>query len=101
MAREALALGLPVWNFYGPTESTVWASLNQVVSADLVTPQVCLGTPFAGRRLYVRYVLDLAENWAYCVDLPKSFGRGAPESAGIALGPSGTKIYVADTRDDP
>ena len=44
------------------------------------------------------HVLDLSEDWAYCVDLPKSFGRGSARSAGIALDPDGRKLYVADTR---
>jgi hypothetical protein len=44
------------------------------------------------------HVLDLAENWAYCVDLPESFGRGWARTASIALDSGGTKLYVADTR---
>ncbi len=44
------------------------------------------------------HVLDLAEDWAYCVDLPESFGRGSARTASIALDPGGTKLYVADTR---
>ena len=44
------------------------------------------------------HVLDLAENWAYCVDLPESFGRGSARSAGITLDPDGASLYVADTR---
>ena len=44
------------------------------------------------------HVLDLAENWAYCVDLPESFGRGSAHSADITLDPDGASLYVADTR---
>ncbi|MEX1008068.1 MAG: hypothetical protein WD271_09530 [Acidimicrobiia bacterium] len=44
------------------------------------------------------HVLDLGGNWAYCVDLPESFGRGSARSAGIALDPSGNTLYVADAR---
>jgi hypothetical protein len=44
------------------------------------------------------HVLDLTGNWAYCVDLPESFGRGSTRSAGIALDPSGNTLFVADAR---
>jgi hypothetical protein len=44
------------------------------------------------------HVLDLAENWAYCVDLPESFGRGSAGSASIGLDPSGRDLFVADAR---
>jgi hypothetical protein len=43
------------------------------------------------------HVLDLRNAWAYCVDLPDTFGRGSARTAGISLDGSGTKLYVVDT----
>src|SRR5207248_10579846 len=53
VAREALGWGVPLFNFYGPTESTVWATLQRVTAADLERPVAPIGKPFAGRRVYV------------------------------------------------
>ena len=53
VAQSALSWGLPVWNFYGPTESTVWASLDEVKAPDVQSGRITVGRPFAGRRLYV------------------------------------------------
>ena len=43
------------------------------------------------------HVLDLGSSWAYCVDLPETFGRGSSHTAGITLDGNGKKLYVADT----
>jgi DNA-binding beta-propeller fold protein YncE len=61
-----------------------------------------------GRRLYTLYtseengqrysfvhVLDLDRQWAHCVDLPLTFGAD-PDAMGIAINPSGSRVYVAD-----
>jgi hypothetical protein len=98
------------WRLLGPDkqplENMVGTARQQVYSA-------------SGRQLYTLYtqprdidvsakshvpdesfvhVLDLTGNWAYCVDLPESFGRGPTRSAGIALDPSGNTLFVADAR---
>jgi hypothetical protein len=43
------------------------------------------------------HVLDLRGAWAFCVDLA-GFGHGPPESAAIALGAGGDRLFVADAR---
>jgi amino acid adenylation domain-containing protein len=53
VAEEVLELGLPVWNFYGPTESTVWATLSRVAKDGLDQPVVGIGQPFGGRQVYI------------------------------------------------
>jgi amino acid adenylation domain-containing protein/non-ribosomal peptide synthase protein (TIGR01720 family) len=53
LARIVLALGVPLWNFYGPTESTVWATIGEVREAGLSTAFASVGRPFAGRRIYI------------------------------------------------
>jgi hypothetical protein len=42
------------------------------------------------------HVLDLAENWAYCVNLPAEFGLGAPSGNAIAVSPDGKRLFIAD-----
>ncbi|MEK8174188.1 AMP-binding protein [Streptomyces sp. M19] len=45
LARELLAWPAELWNFYGPTEATVWASAHRVGPDDTPDPYVRLGTP--------------------------------------------------------
>ncbi|WP_172437238.1 non-ribosomal peptide synthetase [Lysobacter enzymogenes] len=47
--REALAQGGPAWNLYGPTETTIWSTLD-AISAD---SPVTIGRPIANTRVYV------------------------------------------------
>ncbi|MEM7322911.1 MAG: hypothetical protein AAF531_07490 [Actinomycetota bacterium] len=42
------------------------------------------------------HVLDLAEEWAFCLDLPAEFGAGELETTALALSPDGTTVAVAD-----
>jgi hypothetical protein len=42
------------------------------------------------------HVLDLTENWAYCVNLPVEFGLGAPSGSAIAVSSDGTRLFIAD-----
>jgi amino acid adenylation domain-containing protein len=52
LAQKLLAWDIPLWNFYGPTESTVWAACGQVtVPGD--TPTLPVGRPLGNIRLYV------------------------------------------------
>jgi amino acid adenylation domain-containing protein len=53
LAGQALSLGLPVWNFYGPTEATVWATLHPVHEEDALAAIVPIGRPFPGTEAYV------------------------------------------------
>lgn len=42
------------------------------------------------------HVLDLVEEWAYCIDLPAGFGAGAEGSAALAVSPDSTTLAVVD-----
>ncbi|MFC9842953.1 amino acid adenylation domain-containing protein [Streptomyces sp. NPDC127595] len=53
LARTLLDWPAELWNFYGPTEATVWAAVHRVRPADLDGPSVQLGHPVAGTRLSV------------------------------------------------
>jgi len=50
LARSLIAMGAPVWNFYGPTEATVWAALKLLSAQD---GEVTIGRPIANWQLYV------------------------------------------------
>ncbi|MDE2125807.1 MAG: amino acid adenylation domain-containing protein [Armatimonadetes bacterium] len=53
LVPAALALGVPVWNVYGPTEATIWASRRRVTADDALTAAVCIGAPLPHVRLVV------------------------------------------------
>jgi len=42
------------------------------------------------------HVLDVATNWALCVDLPEGFGMGAPGTTAIIISADGTTITAVD-----
>ncbi len=42
------------------------------------------------------HVLDLDEEWAFCLDLPKGFGAGDLDTTALAVAPDGKTIAVAD-----
>ncbi len=52
LAEKVLAWRIPLWNFYGPTESTVWAACGQITEAG-TTPTVPIGRPLGNIRLYI------------------------------------------------
>jgi len=45
LASELLAWNIPLWNFYGPTEATVWATNLRVTSSDFPGAYVPIGRP--------------------------------------------------------
>jgi amino acid adenylation domain-containing protein len=52
-ARVAGRVGA-LWNVYGPTETTIWSTVEEVTPASLVTPgHVSIGAPVANTRVYV------------------------------------------------
>lgn len=64
-----------------------------------------------GRRLYTLYtlevqgtreafvhVLDLANRWAHCVDLPVSLGVAPEQALALALDPTGNRLFVLDAQ---
>ncbi|WP_028934504.1 non-ribosomal peptide synthetase [Pseudonocardia spinosispora] len=52
-ARASVAHGVALWNFYGPTEATVWSTVGPVDPAGLRHPTVPLGTALAGTAVAV------------------------------------------------
>ncbi len=42
------------------------------------------------------HVLDLDDEWAFCLDLPNAFGGGDLETTALAVSPDGRTIAVAD-----
>ncbi len=50
LAQELLARAGSVWNVYGPTETTIWSTLERVRSADHTVP---IGRPIANTQVYV------------------------------------------------
>ena len=53
VASQALALRIPVWNFYGPTEATVWATVHEVTPDDLKHGLAPVGRPIASAETHL------------------------------------------------
>ena len=53
LACSLLEWGLPLWNFYGPTEATVWATVHQVKRSDLGNVSIPIGTPLPNTQVYI------------------------------------------------
>ena len=49
LARLLLPRCRELWNMYGPTETTIWSSLQRIISAD----EISLGAPLANTQFYV------------------------------------------------
>jgi len=49
LARQLLPRCRELWNMYGPTETTIWSSVDRVTTADSIS----LGAPIANTQLYV------------------------------------------------
>ena len=49
LADELSQLPIPVWNFYGPTEGTVWATANRIDGSDLNS----IGRPLPNIQVYL------------------------------------------------
>ncbi|HEY0735768.1 MAG TPA: amino acid adenylation domain-containing protein [Herpetosiphonaceae bacterium] len=52
LAAEALQWNVPIWNFYGPTEATVWAAIQPVAHLE-ATAFVPVGRPLANSQIYL------------------------------------------------
>ncbi|OJY79145.1 MAG: non-ribosomal peptide synthetase [Rhizobium sp. 60-20] len=58
LARSLLGIGNELWNMYGPTETTIWSSLQRITDAD---QPITIGHPIANTQLFI---LDQGENIA-------------------------------------
>jgi amino acid adenylation domain-containing protein len=53
LAGDLLDWNVPLWNFYGPTESTVWATLTKVEREDLGEGSVSIGRAIHDLETYI------------------------------------------------
>jgi|GEM_PF-6131113 len=49
LAERLLATGGPLWNMYGPTETTIWSTLSKINSSQDIT----IGKPIANTQIYI------------------------------------------------
>ncbi len=50
LARQLLATGAEVWNLYGPTETTIWSTLERLSSP---TEQISIGHPIGNTQVHL------------------------------------------------
>lgn len=50
---------------------------------------------FAGQHAFV-HLLNLADSWTHCIDLPHTFGHGNATASALALTPDETHLFVVD-----
>ncbi len=50
LANRLLALGLELWNVYGPTETTIWSTIQRLTSAEMPIP---IGRPISNTQCHV------------------------------------------------
>lgn len=53
LALQVLDWGVPLWNFYGPTEASVWVTAGRVTAEGCLHDVVPVGRPFANARVYI------------------------------------------------
>ncbi|HXB20179.1 MAG TPA: amino acid adenylation domain-containing protein, partial [Candidatus Solibacter sp.] len=53
IVRELLARGCPVWNLYGPTETTIWSTVHQAGANDDPASWTLIGRPIAQTQIYI------------------------------------------------
>ena len=53
LAAQLLEWNVPLWNFYGPTESTVWTTLNRVEKEILGAGPVSMGRAIRGLETFI------------------------------------------------
>jgi amino acid adenylation domain-containing protein len=53
LARQLLEWDIPIWNFYGPTEATVWASIHPIEAVNTTEGMIPIGRPLANTQLYI------------------------------------------------
>ena len=50
LAAQLLQRGRAVWNLYGPTETTIWSTINRITDA---APPILIGRPLANTACYI------------------------------------------------
>lgn len=53
LAYNLLKTNAPLWNFYGPTETTIWSTFHKVTNIDKNKPFIPIGKPIANTQVFV------------------------------------------------
>ncbi|MBD1812959.1 non-ribosomal peptide synthetase [Microcoleus vaginatus DQ-U2] len=53
LAAQLLEWNIPLWNFYGPTEATVWTAINPIKFIESEPPYIPIGRPLPNTQLYI------------------------------------------------
>ena len=53
LASNLLELSNKIWNFYGPTEATVWSTCHRLKTIDKNLPYIPVGKPLANTQIYI------------------------------------------------
>ena len=53
LASKLFATSAPLWNFYGPTETTIWSTYYKIKKIDKSKPYVAIGKPLANTQVFV------------------------------------------------
>ncbi|MCP5311405.1 MAG: amino acid adenylation domain-containing protein [Zoogloeaceae bacterium] len=53
LAAAILEAGVPIWNYYGPTEATVWSTIHRASTADSRSSFVPIGYPLPKTEVFV------------------------------------------------
>ena len=53
LAAQLSELGIPVWNFYGPTESTVWTTCGLIAQTEVSATLNSIGYPISDLQVYL------------------------------------------------
>src|SRR6185312_2515297 len=53
LALQLQEWGVPVWNFYGPTEATVWSLVKEVGAGEVERERIGIGRPLGQTQAYV------------------------------------------------
>jgi len=53
LAAQLLEWNIPLWNFYGPTEATVWTAIHPIKLIESERPYIPIGRPLPNTQLYI------------------------------------------------
>ncbi|MDF1756883.1 MAG: amino acid adenylation domain-containing protein [Legionellaceae bacterium] len=53
LANKLFATKAPFWNFYGPTETTIWSSGHKITKIDQTRAYIPIGKPLANTQMYI------------------------------------------------
>ena len=53
LAERLIALGVDTWNLYGPTETTIWSTAQQVTPSESLLTHIPIGNPIDNTTLHI------------------------------------------------